>query len=323
MKILLDTNVWRYLADSGRQSQLNSVSKRSGYEITICPAIVSESLRIGDPSLRGKVVELQTRRCWNRLMPDSFLEFEDIKSEICRTHPEWILTDPDHSGFRKLAYNWSRITGGWWSFVRENVDICASKLRPRDDLIINQIRDQSRQMRDSVLQNKKPMVGNWLPNFEGSWKINGETVLFEGWRVYAYTIWKNMFSSDETTRQWMGCHIDINRMLNGNPTDFFNFWHHEATVIALHREWLRATLYAMQADRKVTDGNPLDATIGVHLVDVDLVISADRNFISMIKRCHDEAPFVTADGLLLRAGNDGIDDLFQFLSSEIKATMPN
>ena len=323
MKVLLDTNVWRYLADSGRQSLLNSEAKRGGYEITICPAIVNETLRIGDAGLRRKVIELQTRRCWHRLMPDSYLEFEDMKREIQRAHPDWLLSNPDNSAFRKLSYNWSRATGGWWSYVRENVDISASRLRPRDDLVINQVRDQSRQMREAVLQAKKPMVGNWLSNLEGSWDIAGTTVRFEGWRVYACIIWRNMFLSDVTTRQWMGCYIDIDRMLHGNPSDFFNFWHYETTAVALPREWLRFAVYAMQADRKVTDGNPLDATIGVHLMDVDLVTSADRNFISMIRRCHDEAPFVSADGLLLRAGSDGIEDLFQFLSGGIQARMPN
>ena len=255
MKVLLDTNVWRYLVDSGRQSLLNSEAKKGGFQITICPAIVNETLRIGDAGLRRKVVELQTRRCWHRLMPDSYLEFEDMKSEMRRTHPEWILPSPDHSAFRKLSYNWSRATGGWWSYVRENVDLCASQLRPRDDLVIDEVRDQSRQMRDSVLQGKKPMVGNWLPSLEGSWDVNGETLRFEGWRVYAYTTWKNMFSSDVTTRQWMGCHIDIDHMLHETPNEFFDFWHHEATADAMPREWLRAAIFAMQADRKVTGGN--------------------------------------------------------------------
>lgn len=323
MKVLLDTNVWRYLADSGRQSMLNSVSKRGGFQIAICPAIVNETLRIGDARLRRKVVELQTRRCWHRLMPDSYLEFEDIKSEIRRTHPEWILTSPDHSAFRKLSYNWSRATGGWWSYVRKNVDLSALQLRPRDDLIINTVRDQSRQMRRSVIQDRKPLVGNWLPNLEGSWEVKGETVKFEAWRVYAYTIWKNMFSSDVTARQWLGCHVDINQMLHGAPDHFFDFWHRETSATALPREWLRAAIYAMQADRKVTDGNPLDATIGVHLVDVDLVISADRNFISMIKRCHEEAPFVVADGLLIGAENAGIDDLFQMLDDGARSKLPH
>lgn len=319
MKVLLDTNVWRYLADSGRQSLLNSEAKRGGYEIAICPAIVNETLRIGDAGLRRKVVELQTRRCWHRLMPDSYLEFEDMKREIQRTHPDWMLPNPDKSAFRKLSYNWSRATGGWWSYVRENVDISASRLRPRDDLIINLARDQSREMRDAVLKSQKPMVGNWLSNLEGSWDVDGATMRFAGWRVYAYTIWRNMFLSDVTTRQWMGCHIDIDRMLHGKPSDFFNFWHHEATAIALPREWLRAAVYAMQADRKVTDGNPLDATIGVHLVDVDLVVSADRNFVSMIKRCHEEAPFVTADAFLISGGDAGINQLFELLSEGTKA----
>ena len=95
MKVLLDTNIWRYLIDSGRQSLLNSEARRGGFQITICPAIVNETLRISDASLRMKIVELQTRRCWHRLMPDSYLQLATLKAEMLRAHPDWMLSNPD------------------------------------------------------------------------------------------------------------------------------------------------------------------------------------------------------------------------------------
>lgn len=323
MKVLLDTNVWRYLVDSGRQSFLNSEAKRGGFQVTICPAIVNETLRISDATLRKKIVELQTRRCWHRLMPESYLALETMKLEMLRTHSDWPLSNPDERKFRKLAFNWARSTGGWWSYVRENVDICAAKMRPRDDLIINTVRDQSHQMRTSVRESKKSMVGDWLPSLRGAIDINGETTHFDGWRIYAFTTWANMLHGDATAREWMGCHMDIDKMIYEDFSKFERFWLYEVSAEAVPREWLRAAIFAMQADRKVTDGNPLDATIGVHLVDVDLVISADRNFVAMIKRCHNEAPFVTANAFCISGGDAGIDQLFELFAKGVTTRVPH
>jgi hypothetical protein len=132
-----------------------------------------------------------------------------------------------------------------------------------------------------------------------------------------------MLHGHVTAREWFGCHIDIDRMIYANFDNFTNFWLHEVAAEDVPRAWLRAAIFLMQGDRKVTDGNPLDQTIGVHLVDVDLVVSADRNFVSMIKRCHDEAPFKTADAFLISGGEIGIDELFELFAEGVKTKVPH
>ncbi len=323
VKILLDTNAWRYLVDSGRQSSLYIEAKRSGVQIAICPAILGETLRIEDKILRNKLIELQTRRCWLRLMPDAYLECEDIRKELVKSHSEWVNPSPNNSSYRKLKSSWTKTNGGWWAKLREDVDATSAKILPRDAKILSVVRKQSYEMRSQVIESKKPMVGNWLPSLSGSLDLNGETVRFDGWRVYAFTIWANMLHGDATVREWMGWHINIDRMIYPDFEKFQNFWLYEVKAEAVPREWLRCAIFAMQSDRKVTDGNPVDATISVHLVDVDFVISADRNFVSMIKRCHAEAPFKTSDAFLIRGGNAGVDDLFQLIHDGVKTSTPH
>jgi hypothetical protein len=323
MKVLLDTNVWRYVFDSGRGPSLYSESKRSGFQVTICPAVVLETLRIGDNSLRKKLIEFQTRRCWMRLMPDAFLECEEIKAEIRNKHPEWVLKTPNDNVYRKLKRSWTKSGSSWWEQVRNNLDSTAGKLRSRDDPILNVVRQQHREWRNSGIEGKKSIAGNWLPSVKGSIDVSGETIETDGWRVYASTIWANMLHGHVTAREWFGCHIDIDRMIYANFDNFTNFWLHEVAAEDVPRAWLRAAIFAMQGDRKVTDGNPLDQTIGVHLVDVDLVVSADRNFVSMIKRCHDEAPFKTADAFLISGGEIGIDELFELFAEGVKTKVPH
>lgn len=74
-------------------------------------------------------------------------------------------------------------------------------------------------------------------------------------------------------------------------------------------------MFALESKRKTTDGTPTDAAIAVHLLDVDLIISADKNFVSIANRCHDEAPIDIGRAFLIHAGDTGIDQLFDFISA--------
>lgn len=322
MKVLLDTNVWRYLIDSKNQDLLYNVTRKSNVKICIAPIVVVETLRLSDSSLRRRIVEAQTRDCWHRLMPDAFLQCEDVKSEMIRLHPEWIIKKRDVNLYRRLRYDWIRAKGGFWEKTRVNTDVIANRYRTQDASALNQVRQQLRDVRSSVVENGAPLLNaKRLKDFTGSWtnKITGEIVVSEFWRVYAELIWCNMLSADKNSAfyQWISCDIDIEFLLWGGYPEFLNFWQSEAQLEALPREWIRAAIYALQSERKVTDGNPVDAAISVHLVDVDAIISADKNLIAMVNRIQDEAPFQTAHGYLISSGKEGIEQLFKLLSQPI------
>ena len=316
MQVLLDTNVWRYLVDSGRQDSLYTISRKSNVKVVVCPSVVIETLRLSDLAIRRQIIEIQTRDCWERLMPDAYLQCEDVKTEIRRTHPEWKLSSTNISLYRKLRYDWVRSRGGFWSEVRNKTDSIAAQYRVRDTSMLDQTREQARQMRSTVMNSEKgKLVSKPLKELTGSWTMpNGDNVEVDFWRVYAEAVWGNLlFQHDSVFRQWMGCDLNLN-LLSHYYLDFVNFWAYQVKADSVPREWLRAAIYALQGDRKVTDGNPVDSAIGVHLVDVDFVISADKTFVSIVNRCHEEAPFSTASALLINAGNTGIDQLFQMIS---------
>ena len=124
-----------------------------------------------------------------------------------------------------------------------------------------------------------------------------------------------MLSQESVFKQWLGCEFDIDFLLSYGALDYVRFWQSEVREELVPREWIRASVYGMQSERKVTDGNPTDSAIATHAVDVDLIASADKNFVAMLNRIQDEAPFKTAHGLLVQAGRTGIDELLQIVSS--------
>ena len=318
MRILLDTNIWRYLIDTGTENKLFQSSHRSNVQICIVPAIIVETLRMSDLRTRRRIIELQTRDCWNRLMPEAYLECEDVKREMIRTHPEWELKTKNVNLFRKLRYDWIRTKGGFWEKARTDSDTVADHYKRQDSAALTQVREQSKDVRKSVSEKGISMLNTpSLRDWKGSWRnpISGEELVADAWRVYAEVIWGNMLSQESVFKQWLGCEFDIDFLLSYGALDYVRFWQSEVREELVPREWIRASVYGMQSERKVTDGNPTDSAIATHAVDVDLIASADKNFVAMLNRIQDEAPFKTAHGLLVQAGRTGIDELLQIVSS--------
>jgi len=318
VRVLLDTNIWRYLVDTGSENRLFQVTRHSSVQICIAPSIVIETLRMSDQQTRRRIIEIQTRDCWNRLMPDSYLQCEDVKREMIRTHPEWQLKKKNVNLFRKLRYDWIRTKGGFWEKVRSQPDAVAARYKLQDSEALTEVREQLRDVRKSVLEKGLPMVNTpSLMEWKGSRRnrYTGEEVTVDAWRVYAEVIWGNMLSRESMFKQWLGCELDIEFILSCDFLAFLEFWDTQAKLKDVPREWIRASVYGVQSERKVTDGNPTDSAIATHAVDVDLIASADKNFVAMLNRIQDEAPFKTAHGLLVQAGRTGIDELLQIVSS--------
>lgn len=316
MRLLLDTNIWRYLVDNNYQDDLYTVARKQGVTIVIVPGVVIETLRMSNSALRKKIVEVQTRSCWERLMPDAYLQCEDVKREMIQLHPEWALKNKNTTLYKNLRYDWIRTKGGFWERVRTNTDETAAWYRSQDTGALEKARLQSQDIRSRVLEGGKAMQNaDSLNQMKGSWKTNeGKIVEVDAWRVYAMSVWSNMLQNKSAFSQWVGCDLEINLLLNYYTSDFIKFWEFEVQVDAVPREWLRYALYVLQSEHKVTNGNPTDSAIATHLYDVDFFISADKNFVAMANKIQGEAPFKTAHGFLISAGKDGMDQLFQIIS---------
>jgi hypothetical protein len=316
MKILLDTNVWRYLIDSGQHDRLHQIARRSRVQIAIAPLILIETLRLSDPVLRKKIVALQARDCWKRLMPEAYLECDDLRQEILKYHPEWVLEKRDTARFRKLRYDWVRSNGGWWSKTRTETDAVAADYASQDTRVLEMAREQARDTREAVLRRGEVILGRTsLADIPGSWTTRkGEKVETDGWRVYASAVWENALAQNSVFRDWLGCDIDVNLLLTLYASEFADFWAYEVQASSLPRMWIRAAMFALQSERKTTDGTPVDAAIAVNLVDVDVIVSADKNFVYMANRIHNEAPMDVGRAFLIQSGRDGVEQLFQFIS---------
>jgi len=95
MKVLLDSNVWRYLVDQNASAALEKCVTESDIEIVVTPSLVFETFEQLNEPVRKSILKLQALPSWTRLMPDTFLEMEEIKASIRRYRPELIVNNPD------------------------------------------------------------------------------------------------------------------------------------------------------------------------------------------------------------------------------------
>src|SRR5947208_1853907 len=106
MRVLLDTNVWRYISDADGTASLLAQTRKSGVRILVAPSVAYESLRIPNDETRRRVMEVLTHKAWRRLMPEAYSECQELLQEIRRRRPEWLRNEPRMTDLRRLRYDW-------------------------------------------------------------------------------------------------------------------------------------------------------------------------------------------------------------------------
>lgn len=90
--MLLDRNVWSYLADADAGPDLLRAALRSNSVIVVAPAVVFETLAVTNKEIRERHMSLLTMPNWQRLLPEAYSECMELLREIRRLRPEWLRT---------------------------------------------------------------------------------------------------------------------------------------------------------------------------------------------------------------------------------------
>ena len=107
-RILIDTNIWRYLLDFDLTSEFINIANNDSYEIQIAPAVLYETLRLKDNKIMRRLIKLITNKNFTRLMPEAYSESMDLLAEVKRIRPQWLKTNPDIESFNKVYRFWTK-----------------------------------------------------------------------------------------------------------------------------------------------------------------------------------------------------------------------
>jgi len=105
-RVLLDTNVWGDLADSGRVQEVVKACKSRSTHLLVALAAVNEILRIPNDEVRSRHLRVVTKPAWTRLMPEAFDESMEVLEEARRVRPEWLRQPVDRKWARTVKWDW-------------------------------------------------------------------------------------------------------------------------------------------------------------------------------------------------------------------------
>lgn len=291
-KVLLDTNIWRYLVDAGAVPTLRNAAKRSKDKVAVAPAVVYEALRTKDPGLRRRLVEAMADPAWCRLMPEAFSESQEVRDEIVRLRPGWLRDKPDLTLRKRLLFDWQRSRGGFWDRVINQMEAEARAVSDED--LLQAARAEALQIRDEAKGYEDWVAGTRLDRIKVQIlnpSADAAEALVERWRTHSLGFWMSFPQNpNHPYEQWIGGEV-ITSFLRLPCADLTRFWLYDVETQRLPRQWLRTAMDFLQRFHRVTDGTPGDAQISTYLPDVDLFLSADKNLVRMLQRCASEAPF--------------------------------
>jgi len=318
MKVFFDTNIWRYIADSEAFNALVEAASSNGIELVVAPALVHEVRQLRNDILRKKILNIITSPILLRLMPEAYLEAEDIKKVIEKYRRGWLTQSPDRSECNLLIEDFKKIEGGYWGNAENDISPPATDESQRGELEHELAQQESKEIRARINDSKSVLPASldlkevYFPlTVEDS---ESDRVFVEYWRAQSLYHFKAEFKVYTSPyREWLDYFIDVSK-IESQSDSLAELWYNEISSSELPRQWLRGAFEYLQCFHKITSGTPGDSQLSSHLIDVDVVMSADKNFIRFVKQCRKDAPFQIAQEYLISAGSIGVEEVMRHMS---------
>ena len=315
-RVLMDTNVWNYIVDSDGVETLRKAARANRVAVIACPAVAFECLRVASPELRKRRAKALSRETWTRLMPEAFSEAEDLRREIVRLRPEWLLDAPDLRLWHRHRADWQ--SAFWWR-VRRKPGTVAMHIAALGDDRLEQARIET-----SAARKEAESLGHTIHTFKwnratGSFAVptpgwDGQE--FEAWRGFSVSSWWNelILGESQTALEWLGPWLD-RRAIRSDQASWTRFWTREVDAAALPREWIRWAMAEAQATRATSRGAPGDNQLATYLVDVDLFVSNDKVFVDLVDAMRPHSPAQLAEARRSPSGSEAVTFMLAVLES--------
>src|SRR4051812_15982962 len=108
MHLMLDTNVWSYIADEGSVDDLDEWAATAGVTLVVPPSVLMEVARIPREDVFRRIVKTLVTGPRLRLASEAQLEADELVTEARRVHPEWLLSMPQTAKIANLNGLWTK-----------------------------------------------------------------------------------------------------------------------------------------------------------------------------------------------------------------------
>lgn len=306
MRVLFDTNIWRYLVDADAIEHARQLCRRRKLKVVLPPATAFEIAGTSEPEVRRALIRAICHPEWLRLMPEGYTASLEIVEEVRRCRPQWMLPRADKHRLDPLFRDW-KSKNGFWRRLAEHPDAFAEVLRERDWVTLHGARAQAYGRRQEFIGhrlNNSAHLDKWLgklPSPCEGW--DGDDV--EAWRIESMSaITYALSPSRGPFWDWISCFVDLTRIdLNG--PDWLRFWLYDCERRRMQLQWLWWAGCFLQGFRKTTDGNPADIQLVQYLRECDVFVTADKGLGWVVGECRKYAVCDLPEVWLVPGGKSG------------------
>lgn len=302
LRVLLDTNIWAYVERDDAAADLRAIARYANLEILVSPAVVFEQLRFENRDLRKRQLDITTRGWWKRLMPEAYVECDELVAALRRHRPGWIQPTSSSSSLRTYHRNRADWQDRFWTRARRAPDAQAGYNDDLGGFRIDLGRLDVDRKRTFSRENKVTLDTVSLTDLT---QIDcdvdvgtGKRVRTQFWRVGA----ANHFAFElregrairRTYRDWLDPFLDYDRLSDGEA--WLSFWM-EVEPSEVPTQWLYWAAGVLAPLVRVNDGTLFDMQLAAYLSVADVLVTADKNFDRIACAVANAAPFPVARAL--------------------------
>lgn len=306
MRVLLDANVWRHLADSNDGQALESLCRRQNLTVLVSPSVVYEALRTRDEDLRARLARMLTRPAWTTLMPEAYEESSEFLEEVRRLRPEWLRRSPVCPVRERNRIDWLPTKGSFWDRVRRTPHRAAEHVRSIELDTMDVARNGAHRWREEARDAGWTVHGTDVTSIVARYEHplpgwDGSDV--PAWRVSSLS-WASRAFLTTPYSDWLGELVDFRHGQLVRDASWHKFWLHDVDAARTPRWWIRGACEILQSVRTVTGGTPGDQQLATYMFSCDYFITHDRVFADILERCRQAAS--SKMGIIAWVSSDGM-----------------
>jgi hypothetical protein len=310
MRVMLDTNIWSSIGDEGVAREFDILMKSRSAEVVVPPSILVEVFDLPRSEPRDRIIRALATGRRIRLPTEAKSECMEFVAEVRRLRPGWMRAIPLTGKIWSLDNFWTNKI--WREALSDSTRHHEYKKRERGDhdLILRHQRAQRQEILRTNASLRPLTALTAIPDLESEgyrlpgW--SGDAV--EAWRPNCCALFwyqlsvkggRRLLSREDTTYlDWVTPYVEFSA-LRADPEDFTRLWLYDIEASAVPRNWLRWAINLIQSDFRITGGNPADEQHSTYLPDGDLFLTADANFVKVLKAVREDAPFSFAEPRLV------------------------
>jgi len=289
MRFYFDTNVASFIVSSGDANRVAHYFRSGNHRLVISTDLLVEVARAPSPERSARLDLLRAVDARFESPPADFEEAAEIRREISRCHPDWLIAQPDTAEIDRLLRGRREV---WLACKKDPKFDLAARLPPYLEASGSAARnfaDEQKRFKAFRRENPGSEITSGSPEIEDLLTPLGDFERY--WRMATALAWRRAMRGSAAMRDyrdWLGPYV-----LPGvtDSFDWIRFWLTEVEGHLVKRTLVRTAIEYTQTSRKVTIGNAADTNHALYSLAVDRFLTCDRDFHSSLIQAMELLPF--------------------------------